>query len=171
MNQYRTAGVLDENALREISKYFIARWRKWVAWGAAVIFGVSALLALSAQDFVFALGCTLLAVFFAFAPKRFTKQFLNANVARLQESYPGGARQMESYFDEEGAVILNRDNSGEGRLYYPALAQVVETEHYFFLSSKANQFFLVFKDYLAPEQRNSFLPFLKGKCPKLKVVR
>ena len=171
MNQYRTAGVLDENALREISKYFIARWRKWIAWGAAVIFGVSALLALIAQDFVFVLVCALLAAFFVLAPKRFTKQFLKTNVARLQESYPSGARQMESYFDEEGVVILNRDNSGEGRLYYPTLAQAVETEHYFFLSSKANQFFLVFKDHLTPEQRDNFLPFLKEKCPKLKVVR
>ena len=71
----------------------------------------------------------------------------------------------------DGVHIHNLSNGGDSLLRYENFARAAETENVFFVISKMQQFFLVFKDCLTLEQQKSFLPFLKEKCPKLKIMR
>ena len=170
MSQYRTAGVLDEGAVWEISRCFLPHRTIWATRIAAAFFAAVAILELIAKDGFYTVVFALFAAFFMFIPRYYIKRFATRSIALLKEGSPGGVRHLESFFDADGMVILNQDTGGEGRLLYPAFSQAAETEHYFFLLTKAGQYCLVFKDYLTPEQRTGFLPFLRGKCPKLKVI-
>ena len=171
MERYRTSGVVDENALNEVQKYLISGKAKWVMRILAavyVLFGLSAIIA--ARD-VYAVMCLVLGVLLGILPRLVSRRLVKTNVARLKEAYPGGVRAMESYFDQDGLVVINRSGGENVHILYPAFNRVAETEHYFFLASKAGQFCLVYKNFLTSEERASFIPFLKEKCPKIKVMR
>ena len=99
------------------------------------------------------------------------RKLLQNNIARLRESYPDGSCRYESFFTVDGIHIHNLSSGGETLLRYEHFARAAEAERVFFIISKTQQFFLVFKDCLTPEQQKSFLPFLKEKCPKLKIMR
>ena len=71
----------------------------------------------------------------------------------------------------DGVVLRNLTIHGEASLRYENLSVAASTPNLFFVMSKSRQFFLVFKDCLTPEQRESFFPFLKERCPKLKIMR
>ena len=170
MNQYRTEGVLDEAALLEINRHFLPCQTLWAARIAAGSFAVFALLSLIAKNGFYTVVFALFAAFFALVPRYYTKKFTARSLALLKENSPDGTRRMESFFVSDGMMIRNRDTGGEICLLYPIFSRAVETEHYFFLITHAGQYCLVFKDCLTSEQNRSFLPFLKEKCPQLKVA-
>ena len=115
--------------------------------------------------------CLVFTVLFALLPTLITRLSIRTVVKRMAEAYPEGYVRVETYFSEEGIELHNLSNGGKGTLSYGAVQRVAETEHYFYLSTKANQFTLVFKEMLTPEQKQGFLPFLREKCPEIKVVR
>ena len=89
----------------------------------------------------------------------------------MRENSPDGMIRYESFFTVDGAVLRNLTNHGETLLRYEAIAAAASTPNLFLIMGRSRQFLLVFKNCLTPEQQESFLPFLKERCPKLKVRR
>ena len=170
-NKYRTSGVIDESTYQEIGKIAMNRKYIWFTRIAAVVMMLLAALMLIAQNKFYMVLCLVLAVFFALCPRRILKKQLKVVIKRMQEAYPSGSMQMETWFTGEGVAVHNLTDGGQIMLPYGTLQRVAETERYFYLVTKATQFTLVFKDLLTPEERKAFLPFVQGKCPDIKVVR
>lgn len=171
MDQYRTSGTMNEDTLREFSKYLLPSRSKWLALMFILIFGAAAALNFAGGNMVMAVICAAAAVVFMAEIPLLKRKMLRNNIARLRENYPAGACRYESFFTVDGIHLHNLSNGGESLLRYESFARAAETESVFFVISKTQQFFLVFKNCLTPEQQKSFLPFLKEKCPKLKVMR
>ena len=57
-----------------------------------------------------------------------------------------GFMQMETWFTEEGIAMHNLTDGAQLVLAYGSIRMVKETERYFYLLTKANQFTLVFKN-------------------------
>ncbi len=171
MDQYRTSGTMNEDTLREFSKYMIPSRSKWLALLFVLCFGGAAALNFAGGNTVMTVICTLGVVVFLVEIPLLKRRFLRNNIARLRENYPDGSCRYESFFTIDGIQLHNLSNGGETLLRYESFAQAAETEHVYFIISRMRQFFLVFKDCLTPEQRESFLPFLKERCPKLKIRR
>ena len=171
MDQYRTSGTMNGDTLREFSKYFLPPRSKWMALMFILIFGAAAALNFMGGNTVMAVICTAAAVVFIVEVPLLKRKMLWNNIARLRENYPDGSCRYETFFTVDGVHIHNLSNGGESLLRYENFARAAETENVFFVISKMQQFFLVFKDCLTPEQQKSFLPFLKEKCPKLKIIR
>lgn len=170
-NRYRTSGVIGESTLQEISGLVLWPKRMWARRIFTVITAIFALLMLVTQNYThFAIlaACTFLLVWL---PRKMRKSNLDTAVKRLHESYSSGRMQMETWFTEEGVAMHNLTDGAQLVLPYGNLQRVKETERYFYILTKASQFTLVFKDLLTPEQKQSFLPFLKEKCPQIKVVK
>ena len=170
-NRYRTSGVIDETTYREIEKYSLSRGYVWFIRIAAVVMAIFALLMLIVRNFFLFVVFVTFTILFIWQPRRLVKSHMNAAVKRLYEMYPAGSMQVETWFTGEGVAMHNLSNGGQLVLPYETLRRVAETERYFYLVTRANQFILVFKGFLTSEQRRSFLPFLREKCPDIKVVR
>ena len=171
MDQYRTSGTMNEDTLREFSKYFLPPKSKLMALIFILVFGVTAVLNFMGGNMVMAAIAAIAVVVFIVEVPLIKRRMLRNNIARLRENYPSGCCRYESFFVVDGVHIHNLSNGGESLLRSENFARAAETEHVFFVISKMQQFFLVFKDCLTPEQQKSFLPFLKEKCPKLKIMR
>ena len=162
---------MNEDTLREFAKYLLPPRSKWLALMFILIFGAAAALNFVGGNTVMAVICTVAAAVFIVEVPLLKRKMLRNNIARLRENYPDGACRYESFFTVDGIQIHNLSNGGESLLRYESFSRVAETEHVFFVISKMQQFFLVFKDCLTPEQQRSFVSFLKERCPKLKVMR
>ena len=162
---------MNEDTLREFSKYLLPPRSKWLARIFVLLFAAIAVLNYVGGNIVMAVIAALAVVVFLVEVPLLKRRMLRNNINRLRENYPGGSCRYESFFTVDGIHLHNLSNSGETLLRYEHFARVAETENVFFIISKMQQFFLVFKDCLTPEQRDSFLPFLKEKCPKLKIMR
>ena len=162
---------MNEDTLREFSKYLLPPRSKWLARIFVLLFAVIAALNYVGGNMVMAVLAALAVVVFLVEVPLLKRRMLQNNINRLRENYPDGSCRYESFFTVDGIHLHNLSNGGETLLRYEHFARVAETENVFFIISKMQQFFLVFKNCLTPEQRNSFLPFLKEKCPKLKIMR
>ena len=170
MDQYRTSGVLDEDAYRETSWFWISRKRIWFIRIFAVIMGLFAILMMIVRDYLYVVLFLIFTVLFAMGPWLLRKLSLHRTLKRIHEVRAEPVR-IETFFTVEGISLCNLSSEVRAVLPYENIRAAAETEHYFFLNTKANQFTLVFKNCLTPEQQASFLPFLKEKCPKLKIMR
>ena len=170
-NKYRTSGIFDENTYRELSRFSVTRWRVWFFRVCSVLLALLALFMLIVREYHYTVLSSFFAVLFAFTPMMLRKLYVRSAIKLIKETYPDGYIRMETFFNEEGVVLHNLSSGAQGVLAYGVLRQVAETEHYFYVSTKARQFTLVFKDLLTQEQKKSFLPFLREKCPNIKVVR
>ena len=170
-NKYRTSGVLDEAAYREISKFSVGRGRVWFARIFSIVMGLFTILTLIVRDYPYMVLSLVFTVLFALLPMLITRLSIRTAVKRMAEAYPEGYVRIETFFTEEGIELHNLSNGGKGTLAYETIRRVAETERYFYIATKGNQFNLVFKNMLTSEQKRDFLPFLQSKCPDIKVVR
>ena len=171
MDQYRTSGVWDENAYREISRFAVSRSRIWFMRVFAAVMMLFTLFMLLAQNHAYTIFFAVFAVLFAIGPMLIRKRYLHGALKLLRETYPDGFVRMESFFTVDGLSLHNLNSGGQHVLPYGSIWQMRETEHYFFLRTRANQFTLIFKDCLTPEQQESLAPFLRERCPQLKILR
>ncbi len=171
MDQYRTSGVMDEAALREVQKYLFRSRLDWVRWIAVAVIAVAALLAFIAQDWFYGILYSVLVAFFCLFPRLNRMLYIKNQVSRMKETSSEGVTRYESFFTVDSIVLRNLTIHGEASMRYESLSVAASTPNLFFVMSKSRQFLLVFKECLTPEQRESFLPFLKEKCPKLKIMR
>lgn len=170
-NKYRTSGVIDASTYREISKFSVSRGRVWFARICSVLLGLLTVFELIIQDYLYTAIFLIFTILFALLPALIARLSIRTAIKRMRETYSEGCMRIETFFTEEGIALHNLSAGGQGTLSYEAIQQLVETEHYFYLSTKANQFILVFKDLLTPEERRTFPLFLNEKCPQLKVVK
>lgn len=171
MDQYRTSGILDKAAYRELNKFSVAPWRVWFSRIWSVLMGIFAVLMLIVQDYAYFALFFSFTILFALGPWIMRRRHLRSAFKVLDEAYPEGYVRLESFFTVDGVSLHNLSNGAQAMIPYESLKLVRETEHYFCVGTKARQSFTVFKDCLTPEQRESFLPFLKERCPGLKIKK
>ena len=171
VDPYRTTGAMGETELREVRNYLYPSGFTWGARIFSVLIAVVALLPLIAKDWGSAALYSALAVFFVLFPNLVQRRYIKLQLSRMRENSPDGMIRYESFFTVDGAVLRNLTNHGETLLRYEAIAAAASTPNLFLIMSRSRQFLLVFKNCLTPEQQESFLPFLKERCPKLKVRR
>ena len=169
-NRYRTSGVIDESTYPEINKAAFGRGSFRFIRVATVITGLLTLVSLIALETVSMSVFLVLTMLLIWWPKQAVKSSLDMAIKRLYESYPAGYMQIETWFTDEGMAIHNLSDGGQVLLSYSVLQKVAETERYFYIATKANQFNLVFKSYLTSSEQKEFLSFLQQKCPDIKVV-
>lgn len=169
-NRYRTSGVIDESTYPEINKVAFRGSFRFIRI-ATVIMGVLSLVMLIALETVSMSVFLILTILLIWWPKQAVRSSLDMAIKRLYESYPAGYMQIETWFTDEGMAIHNLSDGARLLLSYSVLGRVAETERYFYVATKTNQFNLVFKDMLTPDERAGFLPFLQSRCPDIKVVR
>jgi len=170
MDQYRTSGVLDENTYREVSRFFLPPRHVLFIRIYTIVVAFFTVLMFFSKNYFYTVQLLLIVILFAMGPMLLRKLYLRRTLKRMREIRAEPAR-METFFTLEGVALRNSDSGKQAVLPYENIRGAAETEHYFFLNTKANQFTLVFKDCLTPEQMESFLPFLKERCPKLKIMR
>ena len=170
MDQYRTSGVLDEGAYREISRVSLSPRYVWFIRIYAVVLALLGILMLIARKYHYTALFAVFTVLFALTPGFISRRRLSVTIKRLNEVEPKYIRT-ESFFTVDGVTLQNLTSGAQAHLSYGVIQRAVETPHYFCLLTKANQFVLVFKDCLTPEQLESFLPFLREQCPGLRVKK
>lgn len=171
MGQYRTSGFLNEKNLNEVKRFFISPQHWFISAIFAILCAILAVLNFMAWNTTVALLCSIVFTALIVMPYLGYRQSVNVVLNRIRENSPDGQQETESYFDSDGIHLRNLTNGANSVLAYSSLAYVGQSENLFFITTKSQQFFLVFKNCLTPEQQESFLPFLKEHCPKLKVRR
>ena len=126
MDQYRTSGTMNEDTLREFSKYMIPSRSKWLALLFVLCFGGAAALNFAGGNTVMTVICTLGVVVFLVEIPLLKRRFLRNNIARLRENYPDGSCRYESFFTIDGIQLHNLSNGGETLLRYESFAQAAE---------------------------------------------
>ena len=171
MDPYRTTGLLDEAAYREISRFVISPKRIWLVRIYAIVLGVLGILMLLLKQYVFAGLFLVFAPLFALTPMLMRRNYLRGTMKFMRESYPEGFARIESFFTVEGLSLRNISSGAQAVLPYGVIRMAAETKRSFLLKTEANQFALIYKECLTPGQIDSFLPFLEEQCPKLKIKR
>lgn len=171
MDSYRTSGLLDEAFYREISRFAISQKRFWFVRICSVVLGLLGIFMLIVEEYYYAGLDLVFTVLFALTPMLLRRRYLRGAMKFLREAYPEGFARVESFFTVEGISVHNMTSGAQAVLPYEAIRMAAEARQYFVLKSEANQIALVYKDCLTPEQIDSFLPFIKERCPKLKVKR
>lgn len=171
MDQYRTSGFLNEKNLNEVKRFFILPQHWFISAIFAILCVILAVLNFLAWNTTIAFLCAIVFTALVMMPYLGYRQSVKVILDRIRENCPDGRQEAESYFDQEGIHLRNLTNGANSVLAYSSLAYVGQSKNLFFIMTKSQQFFLVFKDCLTQEQQESFLPFLKEHCPKLKVRR
>jgi len=172
MDQYRTSGVIDEAAIKETAKIFIPSWyRRLTGTFCILSFLMALFLGFGVKKIGFACFFLLFTALFASYPALHRRRSGKITAARLAEQAGSCSLRIESFFNMDGLVVHNLNTDGSILLRYDSIAFLSQSKHYFAVMTKGQQFSILFKDCLLPEQIESFVPFLKEKCPKLKIRR
>ena len=86
MDQYRTSGVMNEDTLRQFSKYLLPPRSKWLALMFILIFAAAAALNFVGGNTVMTVICTIAAVVFIVEIPLLKRKMLRNNIARLREN-------------------------------------------------------------------------------------
>lgn len=168
MELFKTTGVLDEAVLKEAAKKGISKSEK-----RAVIYCFLFCLVFSAASYP-----ALAAIFFSIGLflvlwqlilfKRIT---VKNNLRNIQEFNGVSGYQYTTWFDEEGIVVWNLTNHGEGKFRYAFMKRIFETEHILALQVKNRQFVPIFKSGLRPEEIDELAAYVKTQNRKIKIDR
>lgn len=169
MELFKTTGVLDKAVLKEIAKNGIPKREKWavivVYFGGSIILSAVRHPAL-ADFFIF---CGVLGVLYQHV--LFKRITINKNLCNMQECNGVSEYQYTIWFDEDGVVVSNLTNHGDGKFKYIIIKRLFETEHIFALQTKNKQFVPIFKSGLSPEEIGEMIAFLKTQNRKIKIDR
>lgn len=166
MELYKTTGILDKTVLNGVAKAGIPKTGKmavilyFVLGIALICIKLNALAAISLFMALF------LALWWFVIFKRIT---VNGNLHTMEESNGVSGYEFATWFDEEGVAILNLTNHAQGKILYPHLKRVFETEDILALQTKKKQFVPVFKNGLTQEEVREAAAFLKSKNSKIKI--
>ena len=170
MDQYRTSGVIDEAAMKEIIGIFIPAWYRRLTGTCCVIcLLLSLFFGLSVEKVGFTCFFLVSAALFASYPAIHRRRYYKMAIARMSEQAGSLSIRQESFFNVDGLAVHSLETDGSILLHYDTLAFVRESRHYYTVMTKGQQFTLIFKNDLNDEQKRNFLPDLKQRCPKLKV--
>ena len=174
MDQYRTSGVIDEAAMKEIIGIFIPTWYRWLTGTCCVLsLLMSLFMGIGVKKVGFACVFLFFSALLASYPALHRRRYLKMTLARTKEQTgsPSLSLPMESFFNVEGLVVHNPKTDASALLRYDDIAFVRKSKRYFTVMTRGQQFSLVFKDCLTDEQQKSFMSDLKQRCPKIKVRR
>ena len=170
MDQYRTSGVIDENAMKEIIGIFVPTWYRWLN---RVFFVFSFLMFLLYSIVGRDVGYSCLFLFFmavfASYPTLLRRRHLKLTLTRMKEQAGSLSLPIESFFNVDGLAIHNQQTDISALLRYEDIAFAKKSKHYFAVMTKGQQFSLIFKDCLTDDQRRSFMADLKRRCPHIKI--
>lgn len=168
MELFKTTGILDETLLKEVAKKGISKSEK-----RAVIYCFLFCLVFSAASYP-----ALAAVFFSMGLFLVLWQFvlfkritIKNNLRNMQEFNGVSGYQYTTWFDEDGIVVLNLTNHGEGMFRYAYLKRIFETEHILAVQVKNRQFVPIFKSGLRPEEIDELTAYVKAQNKKVKIDR
>ena len=168
MELFKTTGVLDKTLLKEVAKKGISKSEK-----RAVIYCFLFCLVFSAASYpalasvLFSIGLFLILWQFVLF-KRIT---IKNNLCNMQEFNGVSGYQYTTWFDEDGIVVWNLTNHGEGRFRYAFLQRIFETEHILAVQVKNRQFVPIFKNGLRPEEIDQLTAYVKAQNKKVKIDR
>ena len=172
MDQYRTSGVIDQAAIKETAKLFVPTWYIRLTRGFCILALLMALfLGVGAKKVGFACFFLCIAALFASYPAMHRRRYAKITLARLTEQAGKSSIRVESFFNVDGFAVHNLETENAFLLRYDDITFLSETEHYFAVMTRGQQFSLIFKDCLTDEQKRSFQSDLKQRCPKLKIRR
>lgn len=170
-----TTGILNEEILKELSKYAIPPKRKKFFQIYSIIFGVLGALyiilgVVKSRNIYILYGVS----FFCFSAVTiwgvvyFKKNFMKLNIKILDECVDARELKTKVFFDEDGVIVNNLTTSSTIKIKYDNFVRIVETSSVYFLVTEANLYAIVDKECLNNEQLDIFKKIIKDKCKNIK---
>ena len=173
MDLFKTKTVINENTFRELKKYLIPRKQKIVLLVADLLAVVLMIIAaMIFQSYVFVV---LLAVSILIYPLEYillANRYVKMNIKRLQESIHAKECEYTTSFNDTGFKLINHSTNAVVTIVYEDIARFVETQTYYAVFTKADQFGVVNKYALkGVDERDELKNYLKHRCKGIRWER
>lgn len=164
---FETTGIVNDELLKVLKKYLVPSKLKNFIKIMVIICALLGFISIFisrvlAGIFFLAAGIFIAEYFYAI------NKFYKIGMQRIEETIGKRETKYKVYFDEIGAIVNNLDTGAKGHMKYDLFVRIVETHDVYAIFTKANQFFIIFKDCLEEGQGNEFKKFIKEKCQNLK---
>ncbi|MEG0367978.1 MAG: hypothetical protein RR585_14145 [Coprobacillus sp.] len=158
---------VDEDILKEIKKYILPTWQKYML-------SITMLIALVISSFIFmnqryieAIVLLVLAAVCFVEIIWLSNQRLKKILKTMIEETDKEFNIYALIFGSDALTIRNCDMKTDNKLQYEDMKRIVETENTYTVFGKKSQFAVVRKDCLKIDQKE-FIDFLKSKETKIK---
>ena len=165
MNLFETKSIISENSIKELKLYLISSRQKIPAI-LGVILSIYASIYFRSAFFIM-----LIFIFLSIIPFSI-KQNIKIMIKRIQETTNTSEYECTTSFGDESLTFLNHSTNGITNIYYDNIYRLVETNNYYALFTKAEQFVLVNKkDIDQAQKKDEFFSFIKSHCKNLKNTK
>ena len=165
MNLFETKSIISENSIKELKLYLISSRQKIPAI-LGVILSIYASIYFRSAFFI-----VLIFIFISIIPFSI-KQNIKIIIKRIQETTNAREYECTTSFGDESLTMINHSTNGIINICYDNIHRFVETNNYYALFTKAEQFILVNKkDIEQAQKKEEFFSFIKSHCKNLKNTR
>ena len=174
---FETTGLLDKPLFEELGNQIIPDFIRillkfmillgFVAGGAGLICVPFKKFSLVATSLLLTIFCFA----FGFCYQWYLrKHYMKWNLKCILETTNAKVCCCTTSYQEDGAHIINHATGASIIMNYDHFKKLVETKNYFYIFTKI-QFLVTYKNGLDQDQTKQFVPFIKSKCPKIKLVK
>lgn len=169
MNLFETQSIINESTFKELKKYLMLRGFRifFITFItlSACLFIVSALI----RHYVLMTAMFILIIAVILDYIWTLNKNVKVNMKRLQETIHAKECVYTTSFSETGFKIINHVANATATIAYDDINRFIETENYYALFTKANQFGLVNKsDIDSTDKREELINYLKQSCKKIR---
>ena len=167
---FETSGDIDEKIISSLKKYFMPKAQNVAIIIMCVVFLVLGSVFLFREEYVIAvillIGFGILVLENMLLCNKYYKTCIN----RMEETSGSKTVQCKLIFDDEGCTYTNCNTGGSVHFKYSVFVNIIETKEVFAVFTKANQFFVVFKESFDEKTEEHFRVVLLEKCSKVKKI-
>jgi len=165
VNLFETKSIISENSIKELKLYLISPRQKIPAI-LGIILSIYASIYFRSAFFI-----VLIFIFISIIPFSIM-QNIKMMIKRIQETTNAREYECTTSFGDESMTMINHSTNGTTNILYDNIHRFVETNNYYALFTKAEQFVLVNKkDIEQAQKKEEFISFIKSHCKNLKNTR
>ena len=169
MDSFQTQSVINESTFRALRKYLMPRKQKLFFFACIALFAVLLVISIitkyNSVIVVLALGIIVLTTEYFILLNRLVKISVN----RLQETAHSKESLHETSLTDTGFKMINHSTNGAAIIDYNDIVRFVETEKFYALFTKANQFGIINRQTIdEANKKEALVTFLKERCKKIR---
>ena len=170
-----TTGILNEEILKELSKYAMPSKRKnmlriysIVCVGLGVLEIILGIFYSRNKSILFGIGFLCFSIIAIGLIIYSEKKFVELNIKILDECVHERELKTKVIFEEDGVIVNNSTTYSTIKIKYDNFIRIVETSSVYFLVTEANLYAIVDKKCLNNEQLDILKKIIKDKCKNIK---
>lgn len=169
MDLFETQSVMNEDTFKELKKYLMPQGSRITLITAIIIAACFLIIAAVAKFYTLTGALAVVIIAFILEYVLLLNKCVNVSLKRLQETTQAKECTYTTSFSDIGFKIKNHVTNGTATIAYDDIKRFIETENYYTLFTKTNQFGVINKKAIdEANKKEELINFLKHNCKNIR---